>query len=111
MCIWCAAWAGHLDTVQRVVGREPHLLNAKEAISDTYSAAATPLIHAARMGHVEIVRWLADRGAALDERDSRGDTALSLASHPRGAAAAAGGGRPHPLPQPVSVDSPDSSIR
>jgi ankyrin repeat protein len=74
MDIWDAAEAGDLGEVQRLVGDDPGLLNAKDPL--TY----TPLMHASREGHVGVVRWLVDQGAALDERHRDGYTALGLAS-------------------------------
>jgi ankyrin repeat protein len=40
----------------------------------------TPLMHAGFMGHMDVVRWLVDQGAALNEQDRTGFTALTLAS-------------------------------
>jgi hypothetical protein len=69
-----AAEAGDLAEVQRLVGQDPRLLNARDHIE------RTPLMRASAEGHVEVVRWLVDRGAALDERTRFGWTALGLAS-------------------------------
>jgi ankyrin repeat domain-containing protein 50 len=59
MDIWGAAWAGDLAEVQRLVGQDPGLLNAERGF---YSC--TPLISASHGGHVAVVRWLLDQGAA-----------------------------------------------
>jgi ankyrin repeat protein len=72
--IWGAAGAGDLAEVQRLVGQDPGLLNAKG--SNTW----TPLVRAAEGGHVAVVRWLVDQGSALDERGVDRNTALCLAS-------------------------------
>jgi ankyrin repeat protein len=56
--IWRVAEAGDLAEVQRLVGQDPGLLDAK---SDNGS---TPLCWASWRGRVKVVRWLLDRGAA-----------------------------------------------
>jgi hypothetical protein len=58
--IWGAAEAGDLPEVQRLVAQDPGLLNATRSRDDV-----TPLTLASRWGHVEVVRWLVDRGAAI----------------------------------------------
>jgi uncharacterized protein len=72
--IWEAAKAGDLGEVERLVGHDPSLLDAKDG------RGQTPLILSSEKGHVGVVRWLLDRGAALNERDDDGFTALYLAS-------------------------------
>jgi ankyrin repeat protein len=73
--IWEAAEEGDLAEVQRLIGQNPRLLNATRA-----PHAMTPLMRAAVAGHVAVVRWLVDQGAALDEPSSDGWTALCYAS-------------------------------
>jgi hypothetical protein len=68
-----AARAGDLAEVERLVGHDPGLLNAKDGHSQT------PLILASFEGHTEVVRWLLDKGAATNERTKLGSTALFLA--------------------------------
>jgi ankyrin repeat protein len=64
-----------LAEVQRLVGQDPGLLNAKGP------SAYTPLMFASREGHVEVVRWLVmDRGAAVGEHSMNAYTALAVAS-------------------------------
>jgi uncharacterized protein len=75
MSIWSAAAAGNLADVQRLVGEDLRLLDRSET---TFSL--TPLLHAASKGHWEVVRWLVNRGAALNEQRFGGTTALGLAS-------------------------------
>jgi uncharacterized protein len=73
--IWEAAREGDLAEVQRLVGHDPGLLNA------TDGGGMTPLICASDWGHVGVVRWLLDQGAAIDEWDDEGGTALGLACY------------------------------
>jgi hypothetical protein len=72
--IWRAASAGDLAEVERLVGHDPGLLDAKRG-------GWTPLMYASEEGHVGVVRWLLDKGAAVNERHPRGWTALWLASY------------------------------
>jgi uncharacterized protein len=67
---------GNLAEVQRLVGQDPGLVNAKD------QQARTPLILASRAGHAGVVRWLLDQGAAVNEwtHDHR-VTALWLACY------------------------------
>jgi ankyrin repeat protein len=73
--VWLAASRGDVGEVGRLVGRAPGLLDAR--ISD----GRTPLMLASRWGHVGVVRWLLDKGAAINERDNQGCTAVWLACH------------------------------
>jgi ankyrin repeat protein len=57
--IWGAAEAGDLAEVQRLVGEDPGLLNAKGPYG------STPLMWASGRGRIEVVRWLLDQGAAF----------------------------------------------
>jgi uncharacterized protein len=75
MSVWHAAMEGDLAEVQRLVGEDARLLNAKDR------QAWTPLMLASREGHVGVVRWLVvERGAAVGEPSQNGYTALSMAS-------------------------------
>jgi ankyrin repeat protein len=77
--IWRAAEAGDVGEVERLVGQDPSLLDANTG------RGRTPLIAASRSGHVGVVRWLLDRGAAMHERDGKGCTAIwwaCLYGHP-----------------------------
>jgi hypothetical protein len=67
-----AAAAGDVGEVERLVGEDPGLVNAKNA------DAMTPLMAASLAGRVEVTRWLIDHGAALNEQDDHGHTALCL---------------------------------
>jgi ankyrin repeat protein len=64
--IWEAAGAGDLAEVQRLVGQDPGLLHSGDA------NGRTPLMHASREGHVKLVQWLLDQGAAINEQDFSG---------------------------------------
>jgi ankyrin repeat protein len=72
--IWRVAEAGDLAEVQRLVGLDPGLRDAKD------ENCSTPLSWASWLGHVEIVRWLLDRGAAVNEQGCMGRTPLGFAS-------------------------------
>jgi hypothetical protein len=69
-----AAAGGDVGEVERLVGQDPGLLNAKDG-----AHGYTPLMLASAEGRVEVVRWLVDHGAAINERDNGGYTAVSLA--------------------------------
>jgi ankyrin repeat protein len=78
--IWKAARSGDLAEVERLVGQDPGLLNAGDAW-----VGWTPLILASRGGHVGVVRWLLDQGAAINMGDHFSCTAVynaSLEGHP-----------------------------
>jgi ankyrin repeat protein len=73
--IWLAAGVGNVGEVEWLVGQDPGLLDARD------SNRMTPLMWASRGGHVGVVRWLVDQGAAINERNSGGCTALLYACH------------------------------
>jgi ankyrin repeat protein len=54
--MWAATVAGDVDEVERLVGQDPGLLNAKG------EHGFTPLMLACAEGRVEVVRWLIDKG-------------------------------------------------
>jgi hypothetical protein len=62
--IWMAAHWGDLAEVERLVGQDAGLLDARGG-----PFRQTLLMYASCMGHVGVVRWLLDQGAATDERD------------------------------------------
>jgi ankyrin repeat protein len=68
--IWRAAEAGDVGEVERLVGQDPGLLDAGDG------AGTTPLMWASMRGHVGVVRWLLDKGAAINGRDATRCTAL-----------------------------------
>jgi ankyrin repeat protein len=72
--VWIAAEEGDLAEVQNLVGQDPFLLNEHDEIR-----GRTPVMAACINGHLETVRWLLDQGAATNERDRDGWTALHLA--------------------------------
>jgi uncharacterized protein len=71
--IWEAAREGDVGEVQRLVGQDPGLLDAG---GDEWT---TPLICASIFGHLGVVRWLLDKGAAINKRDCWRCTALHFA--------------------------------
>jgi ankyrin repeat protein len=73
--IWDAARAGDLSEITRLVGQDPGLLDAAQS-----PFGKTPLIYASVEGHVGVVRWMVDKGGAINKRDFAGWTALSFAS-------------------------------
>jgi ankyrin repeat protein len=66
-----AARRGELDKVKSCVEREPLLLDMRGD-----KDKETLLICASESGSVELVRWVLDQGAAVDELDGRKRTAL-----------------------------------
>jgi hypothetical protein len=76
--IWRAAHDGDLAEVERLVGLDPGLLDARY-----YDQGWTPLMFASREGHVGVARWLLDHGAAINERTDDGVTVLVLACRVR----------------------------
>jgi uncharacterized protein len=74
--IWRAARGGNLAEVVRMVGEDPGRLNAKAPL---WHLDRTPLMFSSQGGRVEVVRWLLDQGADIDESDRGGQTALCLA--------------------------------
>jgi ankyrin repeat protein len=72
--IWQAAYDGDLAEVERLVGHDPGLLDAKDE-----QHGQTPLMGASFKSHVEVVRWLLDQGAATNVVPKNGQTALFLA--------------------------------
>jgi ankyrin repeat protein len=75
MNIWEAAKDGDLGELQRLVGHDPGLLDEKSL------GGWTPLMHASQAGHVDVVQWLLDWGAAINESANDGMTPLYLACH------------------------------
>lgn len=74
-----AARSGHVDEVKRLLG----LLQPQDwSLVDFRSGkgAQTPLMAAARGGHVEVVSVLLAAGAAVDARDPSGRSAVMLAA-------------------------------
>lgn len=71
--ITTASKDGYLDTVIFLIDQVKMDINSK--LPD-----ATPLIYAARYGHLAIVNYLIKSGAKLDIEDEDGDTALTLAA-------------------------------
>jgi ankyrin repeat protein len=70
MSIWRAAEDGDLGDMQQLVGHDPGLLDVKSA------NGSTPLMYASLSGHVGVVRWLLNKGAAINELSNEGMTPL-----------------------------------
>jgi ankyrin repeat protein len=75
--IWGLAADGHLEELERRVGQDPGLLDAQSFVG------TTPLMYASESGHVAVVRWLVDKGAAINVRANGGRTALFKACDQR----------------------------
>jgi hypothetical protein len=72
--IWGATYDGNLAEVERLLGRDRGQINARGPYQ------WTPLVMASSCNaRVSVVRWLLDQGAATNECDDQGFTALSLA--------------------------------
>jgi uncharacterized protein len=65
-----AAIEGDVDEVERLAEENPGLLEA------TDGAGTTPLMFASHVGSMGVVRYLLEKGAAVNTRDDRGSTAL-----------------------------------
>jgi hypothetical protein len=72
--MWAAVAAGDVGEMERLVGEDPGLVNAR--IGRGY----TPLMLASLKGHMEVVRCLLDHGATVNERDNTQRTALRTVS-------------------------------
>jgi ankyrin repeat protein len=71
--IWKAAAAGDVGEVERLLGQDPGLLDART------DEGYTPLMAASHFGHVSVARWLLSKGAGINGRGSNGCTALWIA--------------------------------
>jgi uncharacterized protein len=67
---WVAARAGRVAEMNRLLGEDPGLLEAK------YDNNETLLMRASCGARLSVVQWLLDKGAAINERDDSGSTAL-----------------------------------
>ena len=67
---------GHLEILQLIVENDSREI---EAGSDVAGNNFTPLIEAARNGHLPVVTYLLEKGARVDFVNHRGETALSVA--------------------------------
>jgi uncharacterized protein len=72
--IWEAADDGDLDEVEWLLGQEPGLLDRLGR-----HLRGTPLMRACDGGHVEVARFLLDKGAAINAQDKFGRSALLMA--------------------------------
>ena len=69
-----AAKRGDLEKVRLLVDRDPALVGAKD------KGGETPLHWAAFSGNLDLVRYLLDKGAAVDAKNARGLTPLAFIS-------------------------------
>jgi uncharacterized protein len=69
-----AAKRGDLATVERCVTKEPGFLYVRDKSKETL------LMHASTSGNVELVRYVLDHGAAVDDVNEDGYTALGYAA-------------------------------
>ena len=75
--IHLAASGGHALVIETLLDQDPDLLNAKTGDDDFHS---TPLMEAARNGHFEVVNMLIEKGADKNEKNSKSNNILHLAS-------------------------------
>jgi ankyrin repeat protein len=61
--VWMAALKGDLERVRRLIDRDPDLLNQNSGTRTGYGGNGTPLANAASGGHMDIVKFLLNRGA------------------------------------------------
>src|SRR5688500_3489395 len=72
--IYQAAYAGKAERVAEILDQRPEMLNQPDHRGDT------PLHHAGRRGHVNVVATLIERGASLDAKDRVGVTPAQMAA-------------------------------
>jgi len=61
--VWMAAAKGDLARVQQLIDADPSLVNQSNAYNSYYIGCGSAIKNAAAGGHIEIVRFLLDRGA------------------------------------------------
>jgi uncharacterized protein len=61
--IWTAAQIGDLNRVKELVAEDPSLVNRSSDYVTYYLGSGTPLRNAAARGHIDVVRFLLERGA------------------------------------------------
>ncbi|KAI9897952.1 hypothetical protein N3K66_006312 [Trichothecium roseum] len=67
-----AAWQGHLEVVRKLVDLCP------EGLDNTSKDGSTPLLQATLSDHVEVVKFLHEKGASISIADNEGFTPLSV---------------------------------
>lgn len=72
--IYAAATSGDLTAVQKMIGATPKLLDAVD------NDGRTALLYACSWGHLEMVKWLLEKGAQINMRDKDGRIPLHWAA-------------------------------
>jgi ankyrin repeat protein len=80
MSIFHAIDSGDASKVMRLLNTDPSLLEGANMSRGIWGTGTTPLIHAADMGQLEIVKLLTAKGANIHATTSRAKTALHLAT-------------------------------
>jgi ankyrin repeat protein len=80
MSIFDAISSGDANEVMRLLNTDPSLLEGVYMSGGTWEAQMTPLIYAARVGQLEIVKLLRGKGADIHATTSDAQTALHCAT-------------------------------
>jgi ankyrin repeat protein len=80
MAMFRAIDSGDVNEVMRLVNTDPSLLEGVDMSRRMWGTGLTPLIHAADLGQLEIVKLLTGKGADIHATTSRAETALHLAA-------------------------------
>jgi ankyrin repeat protein len=80
MSMFDAIRSGDANEVMRLLNTDPSLLEGVDMSRRMWGTGLTPLIHAADLGQLEIVKLLTAKGADIHATTSRARTALHLAT-------------------------------